>query len=179
MSQYKFNHITLELREGDISNLPDIEAVVNAANAELRTGGGVAGAIHRAAGPELEKECRRLAPISPGEAVITGAHNLPNQYVIHCLGPIYGVNHPEEQFLKNCYRNALQLAEEKGITSIAFPSISTGAFGYPIKEAVPIAIDTILENSNELESVKKVFMILYYKNDFQAYDTYLTQKINT
>lgn len=177
MSQYKFNQITFELREGDIANQPNIAAVVNAANAELRIGGGVAGAIHRAAGPELEKECRPFAPIKPGEAVITRAHNLPNQYVIHCLGPIYGVNHPEEQLLANCYQNALQLAEENGITSIAFPSISTGAFGYPLEEAVPIAIDTILENINGLESVKKVFMILYSQSDFQAYETYLKQKV--
>lgn len=179
MSEYKINQVTLELRVGDISNQPDIAAVVNAANAELRIGGGVAGAIHRAAGPELEKECRPLAPIKPGEAVITGAHNLPNQYIIHCLGPIYGADHPEEQLLTNCYRNALQLAEEKGITSIAFPSISTGAFGYPLEEAVPIAIDTILDNISWLNSVKKVVMILYSKNDFQAYDAYLKQKVNT
>lgn len=179
MSQHKINEITVELREGDISQQPDMAAVVNAANAELRIGGGVAGAIHRAAGPGLEQECRPLAPIKPGEAVITGAHNLPNQYVIHCLGPIYGVNHPGDQLLANCYSHALQLAEEHAIPSIAFPSISTGAFGYPLEEAIPIAIDTIMEKIPKLKSVKQVVMVLYSANDRQAYETYLNQKIKT
>lgn len=177
MIQHKINEITFELREGDISHQPDMTAVVNAANAELRIGGGVAGAIHRAAGPGLEKECRHLAPINPGEAVITGAHNLPNQYVIHCLGPIYGLNHPEDQLLANCYSNALQLADEKGITSIAFPAISTGAFGYPLEEAIPIAIDTIIDKIAELKAVKQIVMVLYSTYEFQAHKTYLNQKI--
>ncbi|MCA1802049.1 MAG: macro domain-containing protein, partial [Rhodothermaceae bacterium] len=145
--------------------------------AELRTGGGVAGAIHRAAGPGLEKECRPLAPIKPGEAVITGAHNLPNQYVIHCLGPVYGIDRPEDQLLAGCYSNALQLADEKGITSIAFPAISTGAFGYPPDEAVSIAIDTIVDTIPGLKSVQRVVMVLFSAGDFQAHETYLNQKM--
>ncbi len=179
MIQHKIGQKILELRQGDIAQQPDLMAVVNAANAELRLGGGVAGAIHRAAGPELEKECRPLAPIRPAEVVITGAHNLPNQYVIHCLGPIYGVNHPEDQLLAKCYRHALQLADEKGITSLAFPSISTGAFGYPLEEAIPIAIDMIMDVMPRLKTVKRVVLVLYSAHDFQAFETYLIQRINT
>ncbi|WP_158858970.1 macro domain-containing protein [Lunatibacter salilacus] len=176
MIQLKISEITFELRKGDISQQSDMIAVVNAANAELRIGGGVAGAIHRAAGPGLEKECRHLAPIKPGEAVITGAHNLPNKYVIHCLGPIYGINHPEDQLLVKCYRNTLHLADKEGITSIAFPAISTGAFGYPMEEAVSIAIDTIIDMIPRLKSVKKVVVVLYSDDDYQAYKAYLNQK---
>jgi O-acetyl-ADP-ribose deacetylase (regulator of RNase III) len=124
-------------------------------------GGGVAGAIHRAAGPGLEEECRPLAPIKPGEAVITGGHNLPNRYVIHCLGPIYGVNKPEDELLAKCYRNALRLAERYGIDSIAFPAISTGAFGYPVKEAAEVAFRTIIETIPKLKHVKRIRFVLY------------------
>ncbi|MFW5832232.1 MAG: macro domain-containing protein, partial [Prolixibacteraceae bacterium] len=102
--------ITVEMVQGDITQQKDIEAVVNAANAKLLRGGGVAGAIHRTAGPELEKESKKLAPIKPGEAVITGAYNLPNKKVIHCLGPVYGQDKPEDKLLANCYRNALKIA---------------------------------------------------------------------
>lgn len=129
------NGVTVECRRGDITAQPDIDVIVNAANAELRPGGGVAGAIHRAAGPGLYEECRPLAPIRPGEAVITGAHELPNQYVIHCLGPVHGRDEPADRLLSSCYRNALLLAEEKGSGSIAFPAISTGMFGYPVEAA--------------------------------------------
>jgi len=177
MIQHKIDKKTFELRKGDIASQPDMVAVVNAANAELRIGGGVAGAIHRAAGPGLEKECYPLAPIKPGDAVITGAHNLPNRYVIHCLGPIYGVNHPEDQLLARCYSNALQLADENGITSIAFPAISTGAFGYPQEEAVPIAVDTIVDMIPGLKTVKHVAMVLYSDNDYQAHETYINQRL--
>jgi O-acetyl-ADP-ribose deacetylase len=168
---------TFELRTGDIARQPDMEAVVNAANAQLRTGGGVAGAIHRAAGPGLDLECRPLAPINPGEAVITGAHNLPNEYVIHCLGPVYGVDRPEDQLLASCYRNALQLADEKGITSVAFPAISTGSFGYPLHQAVRIAIDTIADTLPGLTSVRHVVMVFYSAGDLKAHESYLNKKM--
>src|SRR5215211_3719811 len=108
------NGVAVECVRGDISSQEDVAAVVNAAKAELRSGGGVAGAIHRAAGPELERETRKLAPIRPGEAVITGGHDLPNRYVIHTLGPVYGKDHPEAEVLADCYRNSLALAEETG-----------------------------------------------------------------
>lgn len=177
MIQHKIGKTIFELRKGDIASQPDMVAVVNAANAELRPGGGVAGAIHRAAGPGLEKECHPLAPIKPGDAVITGAHNLPNRYVIHCLGPIYGVNHPEDQLLAQCYSNALQLAEENGISSIAFPALSTGIFGYPMEEAVPIAVDTIVTTIPRLKSMKHVAMVLYSDNDYQAHENYINKSL--
>ncbi|MEN2995438.1 MAG: macro domain-containing protein [Acetomicrobium sp.] len=141
----KISGVTIECVKGDITRQPDVTAVVNAANAWLKPGGGVAGAIHRAAGPELDKECRPLAPIKPGQAVITGGHNLPNKYVIHCLGPRYGVDKPEDRLLSDCYRNALKLADEHEIDSIAFPAISTGVFGYPVQEAAEVALRTVKE----------------------------------
>lgn len=157
----KINGVTIECISGDIAAQQDITAVVNAANAQLRTGGGVAGALHRAAGPGLEIEGRSLAPIKPGQAVITGGHNLPNQYVIHCLGPVYGVDRPEEQLLADCYRNALRLAEENQIDSIAFPSISTGAFGYPMSDAAEIAIQTIKTVLPGLKTLKLIRFVLF------------------
>ncbi|MFP4067177.1 MAG: macro domain-containing protein, partial [Spirochaetaceae bacterium] len=123
--------VTVECVLGDIVRQPDVDAVVNAANAQLQIGGGVAGAVHRAAGPELAAECRPYAPIRPGEAVITGAGRLPNRHVIHVLGPVYGMDKPEDKLLADCYRNALRRAEENRLSSVAFPAISTGAFGYP------------------------------------------------
>lgn len=153
--------ISLELISGDIAAQEDITAVVNAANARLRTGGGVAGAIHRAAGPGLEKETASLAPIKPGEAVITSGNKLPNKYVIHCLGPVYGVDKPEDKLLASCYRNALKIAEEKRIDSIAFPAISTGAFAYPLKEAASVAFATIFDLATVLEYCRKIRFVLF------------------
>ena len=150
MAKRELHGVNIECVQGDIVDQPNMAAIVNAANAELRIGGGVAGAIHRAAGPGLESECRPLAPIRPGEAVITGAHNLPNRYVVHCLGPVYGIDKPSDRLLASCYRNALQLAEDHGIRSIAFPAISTGAFGYPLEPAARIALHTILEIQKRL-----------------------------
>ncbi|MBS3740677.1 MAG: macro domain-containing protein [Candidatus Cloacimonetes bacterium] len=154
-------NIEIECIKGNIANQPDISAIVNAANAQLRIGGGVAGAIHRAAGPKLENECRPLAPIKPGEAVITGAHNLPNDYVIHCLGPVYGIDKPEDKLLAACYHNALKLSEKKQIDSVAFPSISTGAFGYPMPRAAKVAFETITDMVEELEEVKLIRFVLF------------------
>lgn len=161
--------VFIECVRGDITRQPDIEAVVNAANAELMPGGGVAGAIHRAAGPGLAEECAPLAPIKPGEAVITGAHNLPNSYVIHCLGPVYGRDEPGEVLLGNCYRNALRLAEEKKISSIAFPSISTGAFGYPVEEAAETAFGAIA-GMLPLEHVRRIRFVLFSEKDRGIYE---------
>lgn len=159
--QRTVSNVTVECVQGDIASQDDVTAVVNAANAQLRIGGGVAGAIHRAAGPGLEAECRPLAPIEPGEAVITGGHNLPNRYVIHCLGPVYGVDKPGAELLARCYRNALQLADEHQIDSVAFPAISTGAFGYPMEEAAEVACRTIIETIPELRHLNRVRLVLY------------------
>ncbi len=157
----QFGSLTIEVVSGDITRQPDIDCVVNAANAQLLPGGGVAGAIHRAAGPGLKEECRPLAPIQPGQAVITGGHGLPNKHVIHCLGPVYGQDEPARQLLADCYRNALQQAEKEGIDSIAFPSISTGAFGYPMEEAARVALETVKLEAAKLDKVKLVRFVLY------------------
>jgi O-acetyl-ADP-ribose deacetylase (regulator of RNase III) len=164
-----FKNIQFEAVIGDIAKQPDIEAVVNAANAQLQTGGGVAGAIHRAAGPELYEECRNLAPIKPGEAVITKAYNLPNNYVIHCLGPVYGKDSPEEKLLANCYKNALRLAEKHQISSIVFPSLSTGAFGYPIEEAVNVSFNAILSELQGLKHLQRIKFVLFSEQDLKFY----------
>ncbi len=166
--------VKIECLRGDIASQEDIEAIVNAANAQLRIGGGVAGAIHRAAGPGLEEECLPLAPIKPGEAVITGAHNLPNKYVIHCLGPVYGFDKPEDKLLADCYRNALKLAEENRIESVAFPSISSGAFGYPVKEAAKVALGTITETIPGLSHVSKIRFVLFSEEDLKVHEDILS-----
>lgn len=167
--------VSIELRQGDITRQQDCEAVVNAANARLETGGGVAGAIHGAAGPGLAKETQPLAPIKPGEAVITGGHNLPNKYVIHCLGPVYGKNKPEAKLLSNCYSNALDLGEKNQVTSIAFPAISTGVFGYPVEEAARIAFSTIIEKVSDLKHVKQIVFVLYSTRDLEVHKRILEQ----
>lgn len=161
--------VTVECVEGDIASQADVDAVVNAANAELRIGGGVAGALHRAAGPSLEEECSPLAPISPGETVATGAHELPNRYVIHALGPVYGVDQPEGELLAACYRGSLARAEELGIGSVAFPAISTGAFGYPLQEATEIALDTVLREAPRLRSVSLVRFVLFSDDELSVH----------
>lgn len=152
---------TIECARGDIADQPDIEAIVNAANAQLRTGGGVAGAIHRGAGAGLERECRSLAPIRPGQAVITGAHALANRFVIHCLGPVYGHDEPAEELLAACYRNALALAVRNGIASIAFPAISTSAFGYPLEPAAGVAVSAVIDAVRRANSPALVRFVLF------------------
>lgn len=161
MEECTVKDVVVELRRGDIASQGDMDAIVNAANAQLRTGGGVAGAIHRAAGPELTEETRSMAPIKPGEAVISGAHNLPNQYIIHCLGPVYGRDKPEDKLLAFCYKNALIVAEEHGIKRIAFPAISTGAFGYPPVDAAEVAFRTIRSIIPKLGSVELIRFVLW------------------
>ncbi|NBB87355.1 MAG: RNase III inhibitor [Bacteroidetes bacterium] len=167
--------VTLELRQGDIAHQPDVDAVVNAANAELRIGGGVAGAIHRAAGPGLTEECRPLAPIEPGEAVITGGHNLPNPHVIHCLGPVYGRDEPSDALLAACYRNSLARAEETELSSVAFPAISTGAFGYPIEAAAEVALQTVLEEVPSLDHVGTIRFVLYDRRAYHVHEQTLAE----
>ena len=168
------NGVTVECVQGDITSQEDVAAIVNAANAQLRSGGGVAGAIHRAAGPGLEVEAHRLAPISPGEAVITGGHNLPNRYIIHTLGPVYGQDRPEAELLANCYRNSLARAEEKGVDSVAFPAISTGIFGYPVEEAAQVALETVAQETGNLESVRLVRFVLFGDKDLEVHEEALS-----
>lgn len=161
MSADKTTAHIVEVRTGDIVQQADVDAVVNAANAQLMPGGGVAGAIHRAAGAGLAEECRPMAPIRPGDAVISGGHNLPNRWVIHCLGPVYGVDEPAEALLAACYDNALRLADEQGITSIAFPAISTGAFGYPAEEAARVCAETVKQVLPQLKRVRLIRFVLF------------------
>jgi O-acetyl-ADP-ribose deacetylase (regulator of RNase III) len=152
--------VALDLAEGDITDQPGFAAVVNAANAQLMPGGGVAGAIHRAAGPGLAEECRPLAPIRPGQCVITGGHSLPNPWVIHCLGPVFGRDEPAGQLLASCYRHALEQADERGLDSVAFPAISTGVFGYPIEEAAEVALAAVAEIAPRLHHIRRVRFVL-------------------
>ncbi len=165
----------VECVQGDIARQEGLDAVVNAANAKLLPGGGVAGAIHRAAGPGLALECRSLAPIKPGQAVITGGHQLPNRCIIHCLGPVYGVDEPSGRLLADCYRNALQLAEAHGLESVAFPAISTGAFGYPLEEAARIALTTVFDTAPGLRYVRLVRFVLYREKDLETHQHVLRE----
>ena len=171
--------VTLECVVGNIANQPDVEAIVNAANAQLRSGSGVAGAIHRAAGPGLEAECRPLAPIAPGQAVITGAHRLPNRYVIHCLGPVYGHDRPADLLLASCYREALRLAIAHDVESLAFPAISTGAFGYPMDAAAHVACRAIVATVVEDSTIRLVRFVLAFTDDalihWRAFDQALAE----
>ena len=170
-----FGAVTVECVRGDITSQDDVDAVVNAANARLEPGGGVAGAIHRAAGPNLAEEARPLGPIEPGEAVKTSGHGLPNRYVIHTLGPVYGQDRPEEELLARCYRNSLALAEENGVESIAFPAISTGIFGYPVEEAAGVALGTVREVASGLEHVRLIRFVLFGASDLEAHEKVLSE----
>jgi O-acetyl-ADP-ribose deacetylase (regulator of RNase III) len=159
----------IEIQEGDITKLK-VDAIVNAANTSLLGGGGVDGAIHRAAGPELLEECRTLNGCQTGEAKISKGHKLPAKWVIHTVGPRWhGGQRNEERLLANCYRNSLALTEKHGIRTIAFPSISTGAYGYPIEEACRIALTEIQSFLDGNTSVEKVKLVCFGKEDYQVY----------
>ena len=170
-----FGAVTVECVQGDITSQDDVDAVVNAANARLEPGGGVAGAIHRIAGPGLAEEAVPLGAIEPGEAVITGAHGLPNRYVVHTLGPVYGQDRPEAELLASCYRNSLALAEENGVEGIAFPAISTGIFGYPVEEAAGVALGTIKDAADILERVRLVRFVLHSPSDLEVHERVLSE----
>jgi len=159
----------IEIIHGDITTL-EVDAIVNAANSTLLGGGGVDGAIHRAAGPELLAECRTLGGCEPGEAKLTCGCRLPARFVIHTVGPVWtGGNRGEPQTLANCYRNSLQLAVENRIKTIAFPAISCGAYRYPIRQAAQIALETTKDFLGANDKIDKVFFVLWSEEIYEAY----------
>lgn len=163
----------IELLQGDITGL-DVDAIVNAANRSLLGGGGVDGAIHRAAGPELLAECRTLGGCPTGEARITGGYNLAARYVIHTVGPVYSGKEVDSRLLSQCYENSLQLALDHGISTIAFPAISCGVYGYPIKAACKIAVDSTCNALKNNRSIKRVIFVLFSTGDYNVYRDYLS-----
>jgi O-acetyl-ADP-ribose deacetylase len=159
----------IEIVRGDITTL-NVDAIVNAANTTLLGGGGVDGAIHRAAGPELLAECRKLGGCQPGEAKLTRGYRLPARFVIHTVGPFWtGGNRGEAQTLANCYRNSLQLAVENAIKTIAFPAISCGAYRYPIRQAAQIALETTRDFLKENDKIDKAYFVLWSEEIYDAY----------
>ncbi|MDF2182963.1 O-acetyl-ADP-ribose deacetylase [Neptuniibacter sp. CAU 1671] len=159
----------ISIIQGDITQL-QVDAVVNAANASLLGGGGVDGAIHHAAGPELLAACRLLKGCRTGQAKITPGFRLPAQYVIHTVGPIWqGGSAGEAELLADCYRNSLSLAAEQGVRTLAFPAISCGVYGYPVEQAIPIALNTLLDTLEQCQEIERVHLCCFGTAMAQAY----------
>ncbi len=173
--ELKVGEATLQLIKGDITDI-ETDAIVNAANSSLLGGGGVDGAIHNKGGPKILEECKRIRAtewpegLPTGKAVITSGGNLKAKYVIHTVGPVWlGGFHVEAELLKQAYKNSLKLTVAKGIKSIAFPSISTGAYGYPIEEASHVALKTVKEFLEKEDKLEKVIFVLFSDRDFEIY----------
>ncbi|KXB05450.1 hypothetical protein AKJ50_00750 [candidate division MSBL1 archaeon SCGC-AAA382A13] len=172
----EINNTVLELAQGDITK-QKTEAVVNAANKRLAPGGGVAGAIHNAAGPKLWKECKKLNGCETGEAKITKGYQLPAKHVIHTVGPVYSDSPKDPELLASCYQESLKLAEKNNIKSITFPAISTGAFGYPTNEAAKIALETVIDYIKNGTGIELIRFVLYNSSTFDVHQETL-QSIN-
>jgi len=171
--EVKIKDTILTLVQGDITQ-EATDAIVNAANAKLIPGGGVDGAIHRAGGPTIYEECRKIGGCAPGKAVITSGGNLKAKYVIHTVGPIYrGGKSNEAEILASAYRESLRIAQEKGLKSISFPAISTGAYGYPLEEAAHIALKTTISFLEGEQSLKLVRFVLFDRKTFDIFEVQL------
>jgi len=169
----RFGNTSVDLARGDITR-ETVDTIVNAANSSLLGGGGVDGAIHRAGGPAILEECRKIrdarGPLPAGEAVITGAGRLPCRYVIHTVGPVWQDGRSgEPETLARCYRNSLALAAEQGLKSLAFPSISTGAYGYPVAEAAAVALGTVRDVLQAGSPLEQVRFVLFTDSDLAVY----------
>lgn len=162
----------ITILQGDITTLA-VDAIVNAANTSLLGGGGVDGAIHRAAGPDLLAECRTLSRCPTGEARLTRGYKLPARHVIHTVGPVYSGSPSDRPLLQSCYEKSLQLAMDNQLATIAFPAISCGAYGYPIEKAAAIAIDTTMRCINKTHQIKMVTFVLFSRHDFDIYSNFL------
>lgn len=169
MSTYKFHGATLVLLRGNIVDV-QVDAIVNAANSGLAGGGGVDGAIHRAGGPTIMEECRKIGGCLTGRAVATSAGRLKAKYVFHAVGPIYDHHRDAAHLLASAYQSCLDLAEQHHVASIAFPSISTGIYGYPLKEAAPIALQTVIDHVKKPTSLQQIMFVLFSNDDYAVYE---------
>ena len=180
MNEIQLKHGKLVLVEGDITK-QKVDAIVNAANSGLMGGGGVDGAIHRAGGPAILEECkkivRKIGRLPPGQAVITTGGNLPAKHVIHTVGPIWqGGGRKEAETLASCYRESLKQAKKRGLKTVAFPSISTGAYGYPIEEAARVALKAVIDFLRTEEEIERVTFVLWGTESLNAYERVLEEQ---
>jgi O-acetyl-ADP-ribose deacetylase (regulator of RNase III) len=176
--QRRIGRARIEVTRGDITG-ERVDAVVNAANNTLLGGGGVDGAIHRAGGPAIVEECRRLGGCETGEAKATGAGNLPAKYVIHTVGPVYHDGaHGEPEKLASCYRRSLEVAREKGARTVAFPAISCGVYGYPVRDAARIAVTAVAEDLRRADGIDEVRFVLFTEDAFEAFQEALESEVS-
>lgn len=174
---FKYKDTRINIIEGDITKI-ELDAIVNAAKSTLLGGGGVDGAIHKAGGSIILEQCKKIGGCPTGEARITTGGNLPSNYVIHTVGPIYKDGESgEDKLLYNAYYNSMKLAKEYNLKTIGFPSISTGIYGYPKKEAMEIAIRAVCDFIDEEEFIRDIILVLFSQSDFALYDNYLSGKL--
>jgi O-acetyl-ADP-ribose deacetylase (regulator of RNase III) len=173
--EVKVNNAVIALVQGDIT-AEETDAIVNAANSGLRGGGGVDGAIHRAGGPSIMEECRKIGSCPTGQAVVTGGGNLKARYVIHTVGPVYrGGGRGEAGLLKSAYRESLKRVTEKGLTSVSFPAISAGVYGYPLEEAARIALTTAIDYVKDHDEIRLVRFVLFSRDIYDVFSNELKQ----